>query len=294
MMGARALTLALGGRWYGRYGAAPCPVCQPARRRDQNALTLADGRAGLLLHCKRAGCGFAEVLAAAGLRARAHAVPDPIRLADALAEAKAKAARRAEAAHRLWQESQPIAGTPAETYLRRRGITCPLPDRLRFHPACWHGPSERRVPAMVARVEGGDGFAAHRTYLREDGNGKAGLAGGDKLMLGAAAGGAVRLCEGPGRLAVAEGLESALSLLCGLVAGPVQVWAALSTSGMRALRLPREAGWLVIVADGDRPGRVAAHALASRAHALGWRVSLIDPGDGRDANDLLNRKGLAA
>jgi hypothetical protein len=294
MTGARELTLALGGRWHGRYGTAPCPVCQPDRRRDQNALTLSDGRSGLLLHCKRAGCDFCDILAAAGLRAGDYIAPDPARLAKEAAEVKAKAARRAEAAHRLWSESQPIDGTPGETYLRRRGISCPLSDRLRFHPHCWHGPSESRFPAMMALVEGGEGFAVHRTFLRADGSGKAGLAGGDKLMLGATAGGAVRLSGGASRLAVAEGIESALSLLCGLLAGPAMVWAALSTSGMRSLRLPTDPGQLLIAGDGDKPGREAAFALASRANALGWEVSLIDPGAGADFNDVLNGKAVAA
>ena len=36
----RTITSALGGHWYGSYGTAPCPVCQPERRRDQAALTL--------------------------------------------------------------------------------------------------------------------------------------------------------------------------------------------------------------------------------------------------------------
>lgn len=294
MTGARELTLALGGRWHGRYGAAPCPVCQPDRRRDQNALTLSDGRSGLLLHCKRAGCDFCDILAAAGVREGGYRAPDPMRFAKQVAEAKAREAQRAEAAHRLWSESQPIDGTPAEAYLRGRGISCPLPDRLRFHPHCWHGPSGSRLPAMVALVEGGDGFAVHRTFLRPDGTGKAGLAGGDKLMLGATAGGAVRLSDGLSRLAVAEGIESAMSLLCGLLARPVAVWAALSTSGMRSLRLSPETGQLVIAGDGDRPGREAAHALASRAHALGWQVSLIDPGTGADFNDILTGKAVAA
>lgn len=294
MTGARELTLALGGRWHGRYGAAPCPVCQSDRRRDQNALTLSDGRSGLLLHCKRTACDFCDILAAAGLRAGDYYAPDPLRLAKQDAEAKARAARRAEAAHRLWSESQPIEGTPGAVYLRGRGITCPLPDRLRFHPQCWHGPSGSRLPAIVALVEGGEGFAVHRTYLRADGTGKAGMAGGDKLMLGATAGGAVRLSGGASRLAVAEGIESALSLLCGLLAGPAMVLAALSTSGMRSLRLPCDPGQLVIAGDGDRPGREAAHALASRAHALGWQVSLIDPGAGADCNDILTGKAVAA
>ncbi len=43
MTDAQSLTMALGGRWYGRYGIAPCPVCQPERRKGQNALNLADG-----------------------------------------------------------------------------------------------------------------------------------------------------------------------------------------------------------------------------------------------------------
>jgi hypothetical protein len=291
---AHELTLALGGIWYGRYGAAPCPVCQPDRRRDQNALTLCDGRSGLLLHCKRSACDFCDILAAAGLRTGNYLPPNPMVFAKQAAEAKAKAARRAKAAHQLWSESQPIDGTPAGTYLRGRGISCPLPEGLRFHPQCWHGPSGARFPAMVALVEGGEGFAVHRTYLRPDGSGKAGLAGGDKLMLGGTAQGAVRLSVGASRLAVGEGIESALSLLCGLLAGPVNVWAALSTSGMRSLRLPAQTGQLVIAGDGDQPGRAAAHALANRAHALGWRVSLIDPGEGADFNNILTGKAVAA
>lgn len=294
MTDARELTLALGGRWHGRYGAAPCPVCQPDRRRDQNALTLADGRSGLLLHCKRTACDFCDILAGAGLLAGDYHAPDPVDAAKRDAEAAAQAARQVDAARLVWRETLPIDGTPAEAYLRGRGIDCPLPDRLRFHPRCWHAPSASRWPAMVALVEGSASFAVHRTYLRPDGSGKAGLAGGDKMMLGATSGGAVRLSGSAVRLVIAEGIESALSLLCGLLAGPANVWAALSTSGMRALRLPEQAGLLVIAGDGDLPGREAGAALADRAHALGWRVSLIDPGIGADFNDVLTGKAVAA
>jgi hypothetical protein len=37
---------------------------------------------------------------------------------------------------------------------------------------------------MLAAVQGAGLPAVHRTYLRPDGSGKAGLEGGDKLMLG--------------------------------------------------------------------------------------------------------------
>ncbi len=86
---------------------------------------------------------------------------------------------------------------------------------------------------------------------------------------------------------MAEGNETALSLASGLLCGPAAVWAALSTSGMRGLRLPAAPGHLTITSDGDDAGHVATHALAERAHALGWRVDLLPAPDGRDWNDIL-------
>jgi DNA primase len=95
----------------------------------------------------------------------------------------------------------------------------------------------------------------------------------------------------PGELVVAEGIETALSLLCGLLNGPASVGATLSTSGMRSLRLPPIPGRLTIAPDGDPPGHAAAYALAERASALGWQVSLLSPPDGLDWNDVLRREG---
>lgn len=292
MTDAKQLTATLGGKWHGRYGTAPCPVCQPERRKGQDALTLHDGRNGLLAHCKRAGCAFRDILAAAGVMPGDYVAPDAAQLARRQAEERAEAAKREAQALRLWLEAQPIGGTLAERYLRGRGITCALPATLRFVPSCWHV-SGRRFPALVARVDGGEGFAVHRTYLRPDGAGKAEV-DPPKAMLGAVSGGAVRLSEGPGRLVVAEGIETALSLLCGLLEGPAAVWAALSTSGLRGLRLPPDPGRLVVAPDGDAPGLAAAHALAERAHGLGWKVTLLPAPNGRDWNDVLTGKAVVA
>jgi len=291
-MDARKLTLELGGRWHGRYGTAPCPVCQPERRRGQNALTVADGATGLLAHCKRAGCDFRDILAAAGLRAGDYAPPDAVMLARREAERRAEAEKRAAQAQRIWNKARPVAGTVAEAYLRGRGIACPLPATLRFHPACFHGASGQRFPALVGLVEGGDGFALHRTWLAPDGTAKAPVTPA-KAMLGAAAGGVVRLTEGPGRLIIGEGIESTLSALALLDDCTACAWAGLSTSGMRGLRLPAEPGRLTIAPDGDAPGREAAHALAERAHALGWHVSLFEPRAGLDWNDELQERAAA-
>lgn len=293
MMDAQTLTRDLRGKWYRRYGVAPCPVCQPEGKRGQDALTLTDGDKGLLLHCKRLGCTYQDIMAAAGIVPGQFAPPDPGWLAQRDAERRAEAQRKADQAKLLWGETQPISGTAAEAYLRARGIRCDLPPVLRFHPQAWHGATARRLPALVALVECGEGFAVHRTYLRADGIGKADVDPA-KAMLGAVTGGAVRLTGDPGPLVVAEGIETALSLACGLLRAPATIWAALSTSGIRGLQLPNKPGRLTIAPDGDDPGRSAAHALATRAHALGWAVSLLPAPQGRDWNDILTIKGDAA
>jgi phage/plasmid primase-like uncharacterized protein len=295
MTDAATLTRDLGGKWHGRYGTAPCPCCQPERRKSQNALTLADGRDGrLLLNCKQGGCAFADILAAAGIAPGSYTPPDPATIAQRDREERAQAERRARQARAVWQEAMPIGGTIAETYLRGRGITCDLPCTLRYHPSCWHA-SAKRFPALVALIEGADAFAVHRTYLRPDGTGKAAVEPA-KAMLGAVAGGAVRLTEAQGPLVVAEGIETALSLASGLLGRPATIWAALSTSGMRGLRLPPSPGRLTIATDSDDggAGHAAGRDLAERAHAMGWAVSLLPAPDGRDWNDILTMKGEIA
>jgi hypothetical protein len=295
MTDAKTLTMALGGAWHSRYGVAPCPCCQPEHRRDQSALTLADGADGrLLLNCKKSSCSFSDILAAAGLTSGDYTPPDPAEIARRAAEAKAQAEKKARQAFALWKEAVPICGTLAETYLRGRGISCDLPDTLRFHPSAWH-PTAKRFPAMLARVDGGQGFAVHRTYLdwTKGGSKKANVEP-PKAMLGAVKGGAVRLTEAQGPLVVAEGIETALSLACGLLRGPATIWAALSASGIRGVSLPAKPHRLTIATDGDAPGRDAGNALAERATSLGWTVSLLPAPDGRDWNDILCMKGAEA
>lgn len=292
MTDARTLTAALGGKWYRRYGLACCP----AHGDSHPSLSIAEGTDGrLLLSCK-AGCSFVDVLDALrdrGLVGR-DSRPQPAsaaQIARRRAEDEAEAVKREKQALAVWREAQPITGTLAETYLRGRAITCALPETLRFHPDCWH-PSAKRFPALIAQVEGGPRLAVHRTYLDPKG-GKADLAP-NKAMLGQCAGGAVRLTDAQGPLVVCEGIETGLSLACGLLRGPATIWAALSTSGLRGLILPPGLpGKLTIATDGDTPGREAGAALATRAAALGWTVCTLPAPEGRDWNDILNAKGAA-
>lgn len=295
MSDAERITRALGGRWHGRYGLALCPAHTNTRT---PALSLADAGDGRLLARCHAGCSFAAILdALRGLGlvegAGHYAPPSAADLARIREAEEAEARKREAQARNLWQDARPVPGTLAETYLRARGITCPLPEGLRFHPECWQGPTARRWPALVALVEGCDRLAVHRTYLRPDGQGKAPVEPA-KMMLGATAGGAVRLVQAEGPLVVAEGIETALSLASGLLRGPATIWAALSAPGIASLRLPDLPGRLTVATDGDDAGRTAGNKLAERATALGWQVSILPAPDGRDWNDILTLKGGAA
>jgi len=70
-----------------------------------------------------------------------------------------------QAAHKIWRESLPLAGTMAEAYLTLRGLTAPASARLRYDPTAplWSGPPDRggrRIhvgPALVAAI--GDNHA---------------------------------------------------------------------------------------------------------------------------------------
>ena len=291
MTSAEAITRALRGRWYGRYGLAFCPAHDNART---PALRLAEGRDGRLLAKCSTGCDFRDVAAAlrrlgllgdapaSGAVQQREGGPDLKRRAE-------EAARRAkdfQRARLIWAEAEPAAGTLAERYLRARAYRSRIPDALRFNPNAWH-PTAKRLPAMIAAVTlAGEAapVAVHRSYLAEPGR-KAEITPA-KAMRGPAAGGAVRLSDGPGPLVIAEGIETALSLFDALADASPRVWAALSTSDVSGLRLPPAPSDLVIAPDRDAPGQRAAEALALRAHASGWRVRILPPpGDGMDWND---------
>jgi DNA primase len=64
-------------------------------------------------------------------------------------------------------------------------------------------------------------------------------------------------------------------------------WAALSTSGLRALDLPSDVRDVIVLADGDDAGEAAARDCAWRWKREGRRVRIARPPQGMDFNDLL-------
>ena len=281
------LTHDLGGIWCRSYGVAACPVCQPERRKDQNALGIPLKGDTLLMNCKKSGCDFRDILTAAGL-AHGPVKIDQLTVQAAEREREEQAAKLLARARSVWDRAQPLEGTKGESYLRARGITCAPPKSLRWLADTYHTPSGIYCAAIVADVQPTGGI--HRTFFTKKGDR---LENSAKMMLGPCAGGVVRLSQAVGPLVVCEGIETGLSLLSGLLDGPHSVWAALSTSGIKGLSLPHRPRALVIATDGDAAGREAGHALAKRASALGWTVSLMPAPDGQDWNDVL-QSGVAA
>jgi len=283
---AAEIARALGGRKAGGGWTARCPA-HDDRTPSLSLTDTQDGKA--LVHC-HAGCEQARVIAA--LRGRglwcangAHSLSRMARRASVERTPDQYGARRSEAALATWQASRPSPETPVATYLASRGLRLPPSDALRFHTAMKH-PSGCFWPAMVALVTNGtDGapVAIHRTFLARDGGGKAPV-DPQKMMLGPTRGGAVRLGE-PGKvLMVGEGIETCLAAM---QASGHPAWAALSTSGLRALDLPKDVRDVIVLADGDEAGEAAARDCALRWKRQGRRVRIARPPQGMDFNDML-------
>ena len=139
---------------------------------------------------------------------------------------------------------------------------------------------------MVARVTRGSDNAPlgiHRTFLARDGAGKAPV-DPQKMMLGPCRGGAVRLAPLGNVLMVGEGIETCIAAM---QATGYSAWAALSTSGLRTLDLPKDVRDVIVLADGDDAGEAAARDCAWRWKREGRRVRIARPPWGFDFNDLL-------
>ena len=197
----------------------------------------------------------------------------------------------------ILSQAEPIAGTLAERYLSSRGLPALSCADLLFHPDVTHWESRRGFPCLVAIVRDhlGNCIALHRTYLADDGAAKAPI-NNPRKMLGSTGRGAVRLADiANGLLGLAEGIETALSVMA--ACPHLLVWATLSASNLEQVALPPEIARIVILADhdGSGAGQRAAEAAAHRLSTEGRRVWIaVPPKKGEDFNDLLLSGGADA
>jgi hypothetical protein len=176
------------------------------------------------------------------------------------------------AARRLFHAGRPISGTPAEAYLRARGITGPIDwPSLRFHPSVYYRASEDMPlelwPALLAAVTDLDGTITGilRTWLDRNRPAKAPLAEARRAM-GHLLGNAVRFGRTADILAAGEGIETMLALKSVLPRLPMA--AGLSANHLAALELPPALRRLYVARDNDAAGRHAAERLRERAAGI--------------------------
>jgi DNA primase len=273
---------AVGGEW---------KACCPFHNERTPSFTIFDG--GKRYQCFGCGAGgdvidFVQALHGVGLRDAAamlgagelpvvevslHSAREP-RSEDRTAEALA-----------IWESAEPVEGTLAEAYLRRRGITIPAPMSLRYAelPYGRRGPT---MPCLVACVSSPEGplQGIQRTYLAADGNGKADVPA-PKLSLGKLSGGAIRLAGHSGEVVVCEGMEDGLSLLQ-LIDRPV--WVAAGASNLATMRFPATVERVTIGGDNDDAGKEAARKAAERLATQGVETRVFFPSPGfKDFNDQL-------
>lgn len=250
---------------------------------------------------KRAGLSFVD--AVEELAVRAGLTPDregrtrpearPVAERQTSAEIEAEIADKVAWARGLWAACRPAAGTLVETYLTARGIEIGrlaggLPPTLRFHPGLKHADTGLVFPAMVAAVQAPDGRVAgiHRTFLKPDGSGKAAVVSAKK-MGGVCWGGCIRLCPAAARMGLAEGIETALSVMTG---GGLPTWAAGSMGNMAAADLPPVVRRLVLCTDGDSDAVAMGRMVEAAKEFHGGRLRAVDERrapKGADWNDVL-------
>lgn len=198
---------------------------------------------------------------------------------------------------KLWQETQPIAGTVAETYLISRGIRNPSFHSLGFHPYLEYRKKDQRTgksyvhscwPAMVAKIQkwpDSETIAIHRTYLQRDGSGKAPIPC-QKMVLGSCRGGAVRFGKLNGRLIIAEGIETALSIY---EAAGICTWSVISASGFKNIVIPPVSivPEIIVAADNDKAGKEAAKIFSNKWIPKGYTIKIARPQVEQDFSDLL-------
>lgn len=195
-----------------------------------------------------------------------------------------------EAAQRLFAASQPIAGTLAEIYLRRRGLigVRQLPA-LRFHPRCFHRPAEdgpsETWPALIAAVTdlAGTITGVQRTYLDPALARSSALLAQDgkapfeepRRAIGALLGNGVRFGPAASVMIAGEGVETMLSLRIAFPAAPLI--AALTANHLSAIVFPPQLKRLYVARDADAAGDAAFARLSERGVEAGVDIIGLQP-----------------
>ena len=284
MLSAQEIVTALNGQWHGSYGMACCP----AHNDRTPSFSVTEREERVLFRC-HAGCeqdAVIDALRRRGLFETKYWKPQnsrrrPVRM---MAASSTKDDNRKEAAQAIWSKARPPAGTTVERYLESRGISIKALPSIRFNHLK-HGPTGLMFPTMVANVQDVDGklCGIHRTFLKPNGNGKAGVSS-PKMALGPISGGIVRLAAAGNIIALVEGIEDALAVQQ-MTGQPA--WACLGTSGFKNFVPPPRIRCVILAPDTDAAGDAVIETAAPRMAAMGLEVRIVRPAHGKDWCDML-------
>lgn len=197
--------------------------------------------------------------------------------------ANAEHLKRARA-RRIYREALELHGTAAAAYLLSRGLR-PTDAWDRLRASVLYYPKRGHCPTLTAPIDDLEGsvVGVHRTYLQP--NGAKLDVPNPRMTLGSLRGGAIRLGTAADRLIICEGLEDGLTLYQEL---NVPVWVAGGAGFMRQMILPQTIRSLIIAADNDAAGELAAQRAADTHNINGRDVRIMRPDPAfKDFNDQL-------
>ena len=247
---------ALCGTWRGYLAMCRCPAHQD----KTPSLSVRQGHEGILVHCF-AGCDADDVLREISRLRPGQRYEPPT----------AAPLGRQPNVERLWSEAVPVASTPAEVYLRQRGIRDGFDD-LRFHPRCPWGPkpTTRFLPALiVAAREGRALHAVQRVFLDLEHGGYL-----KKVMLGTPAGASWQGMRVTDTLALAEGFETAAMFT---QHNGIPCWATLGAARLDRVHIPDSVRTLIFAEDNDPEGRRACRKAWAAYRPRGLNLRRMPP-----------------
>ena len=235
--------------------------------------------------------------------------PSPNRVAElrrereraAAAEEAREAKRRAKLVRSIAERAVPVAGTPAASYLARRGLTAAPGEGLAYLPPVpGLGVRSPEAASLVVWARDADGTIQGGQRILIDTDGAAPDTDVRKPAFGAISGVPARfpaadatLAKGP--LIIAEGPESALSAW---EATGLETWAVFGVSGFAAAPIP-EGRKVILAPDRDAPESPAGQAFRKavaehleRGRDLRIALAPEPSGSKSDLNDTLQRADL--
>lgn len=179
-----------------------------------------------------------------------------------------------------WNRSIAITGTPAEVYLRRRGIEPPYPNAIRFalvprKIGAEQSATSKRHPALLAKLTDSQGrmMALGRTFLTRDGRKFETANVRPRIDIGRKRHNLVYLGEPTAHALIAEGLEDGLTLVQRIRLAHLGrpdlpffrdfdgvVCAALGSRNLTEIDLNPMIERVTFAGDNDAPGRAAVDA----------------------------------